>query len=92
MGIKRGVLELNSRAMVNLEIRNTVGLSVFGSIEWVCESFVNWEGAKIRWTINFSTKKKKNSFDRHLCHLFLHFLVNITALLSASKFLYDVIK
>lgn len=36
VGIKRGVLELNSRAMVNLEIRNMVGLSVFGSIEWVC--------------------------------------------------------
>lgn len=70
MGIKRGVLELNSRAMVNLEIRNMVGLSVFGSIEWACESFVNWEGGKIRWTINFSTKKKKNSFDRHLCHFF----------------------
>lgn len=58
MGIKRGVLELNSRAMVNLEIRNMVGLSVFGSIEWACESFVNWEGGKIRWTINFSMKKK----------------------------------
>lgn len=57
MGIKRGVLELNSRAMVNLEIRNMVGLSVFGSIEWACESFVNWERSGGR--LIFGRKKKK---------------------------------
>lgn len=61
MGIKRGVLELNSRALVNLEIRNIiVGLSAFGSVEWAaCKSLFNWEERMIRWTINFSTMKKK---------------------------------
>lgn len=62
MGIKRGVLELNSRALVNLEIRNIiVGLNAFGSVEWAaCKSFFNWEERMIRWTM----KKKKKKFVR----------------------------
>ena len=66
MGIKRGVLELNSRALVNLEIRNIiVGLNAFGSVEWAaCKSFFNWEERMIRWTM----KKKKKKFVR-ICTL-----------------------